>query len=86
MSDRATASIVARLRRYGLRVMCSRCAQEQRHFPQSGRLRDARCTDPARIGCRGQELRAVAWVDENPERWGELVGRTRARLAPFSRV
>lgn len=79
--DRVQRSIVERIRRYGLRVMCASCANVDRHFPQNGRLRDARCKR-----CGG-ELRSVAWIDKDAERggvrWAELVKRTHGRLRPF---
>lgn len=49
-----------RLRRYGLRVLCMRCGEESRHYPQSGRLRERACT------CGGR-LRARSWVLRYPD-------------------
>lgn len=77
-SDRR--SVVARVQKYGLRVICARCASQQRHFPADGRLRDAACKI-----CHSVSLRTEAWAVKNDARWDELVKRTAALSAPFAR-
>jgi len=56
---RTVAAVRRRIDRYGLRVLCAACDWESRHFPQSGRIRDARCPR-----CGATELHAKAWAEK----------------------
>jgi translation initiation factor 2 beta subunit (eIF-2beta)/eIF-5 len=78
--DPKRRSVVERLRRYGLRVVCASCGTEQRHLPQSGRLRKAACSRCGQIA-----LRPVHWVKLMPDRWEQLVKERRTIRAPFER-
>lgn len=73
-------SILARVAKYGLRVICPRCAMETRHKPGAGRLRHAKC--PA---CGHPRMRAVSWALAFPDRWEQVVKEARALAAPFNR-
>jgi hypothetical protein len=72
--------MLERVQRYGVRVICSRCGQEGRHFQARGRLRtkDGRC--PA---CDGRR-RPRWWILRFPERWESEVMAERAIAAPFA--
>ena len=76
--DRDAVSIRRRLARFGLRVLCLACGAPGRHFPDSGRVRDARCR-----ACGAQELRPTWWVDRYETRAREEVRRARGRVALF---
>lgn len=81
MSDEkgdAARGIRARVKRFGLRVVCLSCATRARHFPESGRVRDALCR---RCGLR--ELRPEWWVARYPDRAREEVKRARILQAIF---
>ncbi len=43
--------------RFGLKVMCQMCHEEDRHYNEEGRLRDARCCH-----CGHKNLRPMWWL------------------------
>lgn len=71
-------SIMSRVAKWGYHVVCAGCALEQRHKPERGRLREARCR-----ACGATALRKRSWVLENPGRWAQLVSERQAVRLPF---